>query len=104
MLNLILTGTIASATVMLAASFAECRRSLAVVCFIISTGLLGCFISGIKVNSFDLAPNYVSTLVGVTNSLGLISACIAPYIVGVMTPNVSTPIIRELQFSFNALL
>lgn len=51
-------------------------------------GFMGLFYSGIKVNTLDLAPRYAGVIMALTNGVGGISGIFAPYIVGVMTPNV----------------
>lgn len=52
-------------------------------------GLMGTFYPGMKVNPLDLSPNYAGSLMAVTNGIGAITGIIAPYVVGIMTPNVS---------------
>lgn len=57
--------------------------------FTFAMGLMGTFYPGMKVNPLDLSPNYAGTLMAITNGIGAITGIIAPYVVGVMTPNVS---------------
>lgn len=45
-----------------------------------------------KVNPLDLSPNYAGVLMAITNGIGAITGIIAPYLVGVLTPNVSSKI------------
>lgn len=75
-------------------------------------GFMGTFYPGMKVNPLDLSPNYAGrfhfhlffvlcvfpilnsiqftgTLMAITNGIGAITGILSPYIVGVMTPNVS---------------
>lgn len=62
---------------------------LVVALFTIAMGLMGTFYPGMKVNPLDLSPNYAGSLMAVTNGIGAITGIIAPYVVGIMTPNVS---------------
>lgn len=73
----------------MAASYAECDRMLVVVMFTVGMGFMGMFYSGIKVNTLDLAPNYSGVIMALTNGVGGVSGIFSPYLVGVMTPNVS---------------
>lgn len=74
----------------LGASYAECDKTMTVVMFTVGMGFMGMFYSGIKVNNLDLAPNYAGVIMALSNGMGGFSGVISPYLVGVMTPNVST--------------
>jgi len=52
-------------------------------------GSMGFFYPGMKVNSMDLSPNYSGTIMAIVNGIGGITGIITPYLVGVLTPNVS---------------
>lgn len=71
------------------ASYAECDRIMVVVLFTITMGLMGTYYAGIMVNTLDLSPNYAGVLMAITNGVGVFTGFAAPYIVGVLTPNVS---------------
>lgn len=73
----------------MAASYAGCERGLVVALFTIAMGIMGTFYPGMKVNSLDLSPNYAGSLMALTNGIGAITGIVAPYVVGVMTPEVS---------------
>ena len=74
---------------MVAASYAGCDRLLVVALFTIAMGLMGTFYPGMKVNPLDLSPNYAGTLMAITNGIGAITGILGPYLVGVMTSDVS---------------
>lgn len=74
---------------MLAASYAGCDKFFVVLWFILAIGFMGCYYSGLKVNSLDLSPNYAGSLAALTNGAGALTGIIAPVFVGKMTPNVS---------------
>ncbi|KAH8285792.1 hypothetical protein KR018_006819, partial [Drosophila ironensis] len=69
------------------ASYAGCHRLLVVAFFTIAMGLMGTYYAGMKLTPLDLSPNYAGTLMAITNGIGSIAGILAPYMVGVMTPN-----------------
>lgn len=71
------------------ASYAGCDEILAVIFFTISISAHGFNSAGAAINLFDLSPNYAAPLNAVINSLATIVGISAPYIAGVLTPNVS---------------
>lgn len=71
-----------------AASYAGCDRGLVVVLFIFVMGTMGTFYSGVQVNALDLSTNYAGILMSVGNTLNAIIGMVAPYVVGLMTPEV----------------
>lgn len=75
------------------ASYAGCEKALVVTLFVLAMGSMGTFYPGMKVNGLDLSPNYAGTLMALTNGIGAITGIIGPYLVGVLTPNVSYSII-----------
>lgn len=52
-------------------------------------GTMGTFYSGVQVNALDLSTNYAGILMSVGNTLNAIIGMVAPYVVGLMTPEVS---------------
>ena len=60
-----------------------------VVLFTIAMGFMGAHYSGMKVNTLDLSPNYAGALIGLVNGIGAITGIVAPYLIGVITTNVS---------------
>lgn len=52
-------------------------------------GFMGAYYSGMKVNALDLSPNYAASIMAIVNGIGAITGIVAPYLVGVLTPNVS---------------
>jgi len=87
----VMTGLAAfgPAIFMVGASYAGCDRVLVVVLFIICMGLMGAYYAGMKLSPLDMSPNYAGTLMAITNGIGAITGVVTPYLVGVMTPNVS---------------
>lgn len=73
----------------IAASYAGCDRTAVVVLFTVSTATMGTFYPGMKVNALDLSPNYAGTLMALVNGIGAFTGIITPYLVGVLTPDVS---------------
>lgn len=73
----------------IAASYSGCDKFWAVTNFTIGMGLMGTFVPSLKVNALDLSPNFAGTLMAIVGTIGCMSGVIAPYIVGIMVPNVS---------------
>lgn len=73
----------------MATSFAGCNKILFVLFLTLLVGSQCLKNPGISVNILDLAPNYVSVLAAVVNGIGSFAGILAPYIIGVMTPNVT---------------
>jgi ACS family sodium-dependent inorganic phosphate cotransporter len=74
----------------IAASYAGCDRIAVVTLITIGTALMGTFYPGMKVNALDLSPNYAGTLMALVNGIGATAGIVTPYLVGVLTPDVST--------------
>lgn len=72
----------------IAASYSGCNKFFAVASFTAGMGLMGTFVPSLKVNALDLSPNYAGTLMAIVGTIGCSSGVIAPYIVGIMVPNV----------------
>ena len=51
--------------------------------------VMGAFIPSLKVNALDLSPNYAGTMMALVGGIGAISGILTPYLVGILTPNVS---------------
>lgn len=74
---------------LVAASYAECNEKQVVIYFVLAYAFDEFNIAGTWPNVLDLAPNYVGSITGLSNTFQIISSIIAHYIVGVLTPNVS---------------
>lgn len=61
---------------------------LVVIFFVISIGMRAFLTAGLYINPLDLSPNYSGTLMSLVNGAGAITGIIAPYTVGLLTPNV----------------
>jgi ACS family sodium-dependent inorganic phosphate cotransporter len=73
---------------MISASYAGCNRTLAVALFTLSMALMSFHYTGMKVNALDLSPNYSGTLMALVNGFGVFAGMLAPYIIGILTPEV----------------
>lgn len=60
-----------------------------VILLSLAMGCMGCWYAGVKVNAMDLGPNYAGSLTAILNGFGAISGAIAPYVAGMLTPNVN---------------
>ncbi|XP_046751159.1 putative inorganic phosphate cotransporter [Diprion similis] len=80
-------ASMSTAVFIVAASYAGCNRALVIVFFTIGVGSMGLFYPSAMVNSLDLAPNYSGTVTAVGGVMLSLVAILAPYVVGVITPN-----------------
>lgn len=95
----VFTAAIGPGVFIVAASYSGCHRLLVVAMFTLGMSFMGTFYSGIKANSLDIAPNYAGVVMAIANGLGGLAGVIGPYIVGVLTPNVSHLQIEWRTFS-----
>lgn len=89
------SASVGPALGIVAASYSGCDKVLAVTSFTIGMGLMGTFVPSLKVNALDLSPNFAGTLMAIVGTIGCLSGVIAPYIVGIMVPNV-----RQLSYKY----
>lgn len=71
------------------ASYAGCNHLLIIIFFIISIGMRGFKTVGLNLTPMDLSPNFAGTLMSLANGAGAINGILAPYTVGLLTPNVN---------------
>lgn len=73
--------------------------------FIAAMTLMGAYYSGMKINALDITPNYAGTTTAMVNGIAAISGIITPYLIGVLTPNVSfvTNNFDKNSFIFNLI-
>lgn len=83
------TASIGPGVGILAATYAGCDKVMVALFFTLGMGLMGAFVPSLKVNALDLSPNYAGTTLALVGGIGAISGIITPYLVGVLTPNVS---------------
>lgn len=86
---LFLTASTVPAIFIIMASYSGCNRAEAVGLFIASMAFMAGFYSSVKINAMDIAPNYAGTASALVNGLAAISGIVTPYLVGLLTPNVS---------------
>ena len=80
------------------ASYAGCNRIVAILFFSFASGFAG--LDNSRVNNLDLSPNYAPTICAIVNSFGSIMGTIAPFLVGLLTPNVSSTLTSYHHFRF----
>ncbi|XP_014663123.1 PREDICTED: sialin-like [Priapulus caudatus] len=77
-----------SSSFLVAASHVSCERAwLAVLLVTVGNVSSGFCYGGIGVAHADVAPRFSAILVGIFNTAGSASGIVAPYIIGVLTPN-----------------
>ncbi|XP_073981288.1 putative inorganic phosphate cotransporter isoform X2 [Rhodnius prolixus] len=82
-----ITSTTVHSLCYLGIAYAECELTLAVMSFIFGITALGLFYCSVKVNIFDLSPNFAGTVGSIGQMGGCCAGVAAPYIVGLLTPN-----------------
>ncbi|XP_068914548.1 sialin-like [Tenebrio molitor] len=81
-----LIGHMGPAVFMISASYSGCNRTLVVALFTLSLAVMSFHYTGMKLNALDLSPNYSGTLMGLVNGFGVFAGMLAPYIIGILTP------------------
>lgn len=76
------------------ASFAGCHRLAATFFFNSGMLLMGFCYPSIRINALDLSPNYSPSIMALVNGIGCLSGMASPFIVGLLTPDVSNFIIN----------
>ncbi|XP_045497490.1 putative inorganic phosphate cotransporter [Colias croceus] len=80
-------GTALPATCIILASYSGCNRAAAITCFILAMGFMGAYVSGMKVNTLDVAPNYAGSVTAFINTFTTFCGIISPYLIGLLTPD-----------------
>lgn len=58
--------------------------------------LMGAYYSGMKINALDITPNYAGTTTSLVNGIAAIAAIITPYLIGLLTPDVSSTSVASI--------
>ncbi|KAM7352154.1 uncharacterized protein ACRADG_004794 [Cochliomyia hominivorax] len=90
-------GAIAPALFSILASFAGCDKFQVILHFCLCLGSMGFYYAGVRLTPNDLSPNYSGILMAITNGIGAFTGILAPYSVGLMTPNTT---IQEWRLVF----
>lgn len=85
-------ASLMSGVFLVAASYAGCDRSLLLIFFILAVSARAFLSSGLYANPMDISPNYSGAIASVANGVGAFIGVIVPYVIGVLTPNVSLQI------------
>ena len=72
-----------------ASAYTNCERTLAVVFLAAGVSFMGTFYPSLKLNPIDLSPNHAAFVGAVSGVAGSITGIIVPYLIGVITPDVS---------------
>ncbi|XP_065355487.1 putative inorganic phosphate cotransporter [Calliphora vicina] len=90
-------GAFGPALFAILASYAGCNELEVITHFCLCLGTMGFYYAGVRLTPNDLSPNYAGTLMAITNGFGAFAGIIAPYSVGLMTPNTT---IQEWRLVF----
>ena len=91
---LFIIASVGPGVTIIGASYAGCDRTAVVALVTLAMALMGTFYPGMKVNALDLSPNYAGTLMALVNGIGAFTGIVTPYLVGVLTPDVSVIYIK----------
>ncbi|KAL4709892.1 hypothetical protein ACJJTC_003855 [Scirpophaga incertulas] len=75
------------AIIIILASYSGCNRTEALVLFITSMTFMGGSYSSVKINAMDIAPNYAGMCSAFANGIAAVAGIIAPYLIGMLTPD-----------------
>lgn len=78
-------AAVLSAIFLIAACYAGCDRTLAVIFFTIGVGMMGFYYPSLAVNSNDLSTNYSGTITAIINTCNSFTGMLTPYFVGIFT-------------------
>lgn len=93
-------GTMGPGLGVMCASFVGCNKFVATLCFTIAMAVMGLSYPSIRINPLDLSPNYSASIMALVNGLGSLSGMASPYVVGLLTPNVSSLVFDILIIQF----
>lgn len=82
-------ASIIPAIAYIAASYSGCNDMLVIIWLTIAVSGQGFEVAAITVNPLDLSPNYVGPLNSIVISVSSVGSLLAPYTIGILTPNVS---------------
>lgn len=85
----VVSGTVGPGLGVMGASFVGCNKIAAIFCFTLGMALMGFCNSSVRINSLDLSPKYSASIMALVNGIGCLSGMASPYVVGILTPNVS---------------
>lgn len=94
-------GSTIDAIFLLAAAYAGCNELLVGAFFTIAVGSQGFFATSSLLNPMDLSPNFSGIITGLSNGVGCMAGVAVPWVIGILTPNVSANIRKakaELKF------
>jgi len=75
-------GLWGSAAAMLGVAYSGCDRTATTTLLSLAMGAYGSLLGGVMINLIDIAPNYASILMGVTNTFATLSGFGAPWLAG----------------------
>lgn len=82
-------ASVGPSATMISGSYAGCDRTTVVVLFTLTMGFVAADMAGLRLNDLDLSPNYAGTVMAIKGGVAGITAILTPYLIGVLTPNVS---------------
>lgn len=87
--NCAFSGVFSIAVGVVGASYTGCSRVAAVACFVVGLSLEGAVNAGIALSPLDISPTYAASVMAISSCLAALTGIVAPYLIGVLTPDVS---------------
>ncbi|KAL1129023.1 hypothetical protein AAG570_013555, partial [Ranatra chinensis] len=81
-------GAIGPAAGIVGASYCGGHKTLVATLFAVAFGLMGAYVPSVWLGTLALNPNYAGTVTSLVGGIGSTSGVFAPYVVGILTPNV----------------
>lgn len=86
-----LLGSVVPAGLIILMTFLDCSQAYgAVGVLIVGIGFFGLQYPGCLVNHVDIAPPFAGLLFGISNTFATVPGIVAPYVVGILAPQVGT--------------
>ncbi|XP_014232240.1 putative inorganic phosphate cotransporter [Trichogramma pretiosum] len=97
-------ATIGPAICTIVAAQSGCNRVVSVSALIVGVTCMGAALPSIKINVIDLSPNYSGFIMALANGLTGVTGMLAPYVVGLLTPNQSAEEWSRVFYTISAVL
>nr|CAD7399208.1 unnamed protein product [Timema poppensis] len=85
-------------------AFSGCNSIIAIVCMILATACTGVDTSGQLASMVDLSPNFASFIMGISNTISVMTGFLTPLVVGFLTFQNQTSSAWQMVFLVSALM
>nr|CAD7266016.1 unnamed protein product [Timema shepardi] len=85
-------------------AFSGCNSIIAIICMILATAFTGVDTSGQLASMVDLSPNFASFIMGISNTISVMTGFLTPLVVGFLTFQNQTSSAWQMVFLVSALM